>query len=159
MNTTTFTAFGWRLDRYTFEAGEQYTIELRKDTPKEQLGNRTFYVRGTATGVADNPNYAPPSRHPGFFYKDMPDLVLAATTVYTANEPLEWWCMNWHQNNRALPEIDKFVASVGTNCNLASRMFLCKGQLQVGGQTFSAPCEVPAGSAVVTQDAYGILFS
>lgn len=159
MESTAFNAFGWVVDRYTFAQGEQYCIELRKDTPKQQLANRTFYVRGAATGVSDNPNYQPPARYPGFFYTDMPDVVLAAKTVYTATEPLEWWCINWHQNNKAFPEVEKFVKAAGEVAQVSARLFLCRGSVQVGSKTYEAPCEVPVGELTVTQDAYGILFA
>lgn len=161
MEAKDFSAFGWRIDRYTFAQGETYTIELRKDTPKEQLANRTFYVGGSATGVSDNTAYIPPARYPGFFYTDMPDVVLAAKTVYTANEPLEWWCVNWHLNNKSFPAMGKFVVHAGGSQNISSEknLFLCKGEVSVAGIPYAAPCEVPSGDVVAISDAYGVVFS
>lgn len=161
MEATTFTAFGWVVDRYTFLQGEQYCIALPRDTPKDRLANRTLYVAGEATGVSDNPAYAPPTRTPGFFYTDMPDVVLAAKTVYTANTPLEWWCINWHKNNKSFPVMEKFVVQAGntTSVDAGKNFFLCKGEVSVGGVSYVAPCEVPSGNVTVTSDAYGLLFS
>lgn len=161
MDAKEFSAFGWAIDRYSFHAGEQYTIDLRKDTQKERLANRTFYVSGSATGISDSSTYTPPARYPGFFYTDMPDVVLAAKTVYTANEPLEWWCVNWHKNNKTFPVMEKFVVQAGntTAVDAGKNFFLCKGAVVVAGVPYVAPCEVPSGDVVVTSDAYGLLFS
>lgn len=159
MESKAFSAFGWTIDRYTFAQGEQYVIELRRDTPKEQLANRTFYVRGVATGESDNPLYTPPTRNPGFFYTDMPDVVLAAKTTYTAQEPLEWWCTNWHKNNKAFPDVEKLVLVAGSAADPQKKLFLCRGEVVVGGVTHTAPCEVPAGQVTAVQDSYGLLFA
>lgn len=161
MESKSFNAFGWVIDRYTFTQGEKYTIDLRKATPKESLANRTFYVKGRASGVSDNAAYTPPVRYPGFFYTDMPDVVLAAKTVYTADEPLEWWCLNWHKNNLKFPRMEKFVHAAGDSAMPApdKKLFLCVGTVAVAGSTFFAPCEVPSGEVTVLQDSYGLLFS
>lgn len=160
MVTTKFDVFGWCVERYTFDQGEQYTIELRTDTSRDNLANRTFYVRGNATGVSSNPAYVPPERNPGFFYTDMPETILAAKTVYTANLPLEWWCINWHMNNKAFPVTDRFVVSAGDSTQVAldKKLFLCLGKVQVAGVEYTGPCEVPSGDITAIEDTYGLLF-
>ena len=160
MITTQFNAFGWVIDRYVFAQGEQYTIELRKDTPKESLANRTFYVKGNATGVSDNPLYDPPERNAGFFYTDMPDVILAATTVYTANTPLEWWCLNWHMNNKSFPVVSRLIVEANTSASVPDdkKLFLCLGKVQVADVEYTGPCEAPSGNITAIEDAYGLLF-
>lgn len=48
----------------------------------------------------------------------MPDVILAAMTVYTANTPLEWWCINWHFNNNAFPIVSRLVVKANNSASV-----------------------------------------
>ena len=163
MNRTEHTAFGWRIDRYEFDTGETYVVDVTETTPKDNLTNRTFYVRGRITGASSNPAFTVLPREAGFFHSELQDNVLAGSLTFTVEEKAEWWCVNWALNNRKLPALEKFVLPAGQEVELppGTKLYICRGTASVYGRANGPTSELAAATPMVVgavDDVYGLKF-
>lgn len=139
MKVTEYSAFGWRVDKYTMESGEKYKAVVSEDMPTDSLANLTFYVAGkliskTSTGFELAP------KTPGFFNDNLPPVLPAMEVEFTAEGDVEWWCTNWILNKGKLPKLSKIIINKNELIlfTKGTKLLICKGLLENSNASFAS---------------------
>lgn len=154
--------FGWAVHQKVFAQGEQYTSRLERDTDPKDSENITFWTKGRIAGVNTATGEATPDRAAGMFSFDLP-VYPAGTYLMTAQEPSEWWCVNYMANVKALPTLRPLVVTPGDSVTLpeGTRLFVCEGTLSLDGETFgkaTAAYTTRVVQASATEPTYALIF-
>jgi hypothetical protein len=154
-NITRFDVFGWSVHRHILPEGSKLITTATKPIQRSQAPNMTFYVRGRATVTSDTGQVLD-DRVPGMFSGDRPDHPVGLFTVQAVEE-LEFWCINWHSNRGALPELTVIRAEDNEVALLPeeTRVLVCRGALgtAAAGETLTS-----GGELVVRGKTYALIF-
>lgn len=94
--------FGWKVRRHLMPIGSKLVTMSDQPVERSRSPNRAMYVRGRAEAYVNGVRVD--DRVPGLYTAERPSHPAGKCEV-VASEPTEFWCFNWLENGRKLPEL------------------------------------------------------
>lgn len=109
--------FGWQIQRHVLPAGAVLAVLATQPVDRSASPNITLHVRGTATCHVNNRRVV--DRTPGLYTPERPSYEAGVVRIEAIDE-IEYWCVNYLLNRRALPVLTPVRLQPGEVVNLAA---------------------------------------
>jgi len=142
MLVTTHMCFGWAIQHFKLNAGEQFVVLARDNIPRSDMSAKTFYTVGRMNAAHEMAGVYTPDRPAGFFSpNELPDVLTRGKTTLTAEVNSEWWCLEGKltPNKGKAPLMTPVVLEQGQSVQLpvGTKLLVCEGVGAIGDRTFS----------------------
>lgn len=167
MLIATHMCFGWAIQHFKLNAGEQFVVLARDNIPRSTMSAKTFYTVGRMNAEHETAGVYTPDRPAGFFSPNqLPDVLTRGKTTLTAVTDSEWWCLEGKlsPNKGKAPVMTPVILEQGQSAQLpvGTKLLVCEGSGTIGNQTFSQAQAVKVATAektlVATSKFFGLIF-